>query len=127
MNVRREVKKKLLQIYTKDDKRPQNQKFNAYLDNILTEMVKHQEKLEEYGHFLQFIEARDNWINILDHRLGKSAVIFIDSKNKQLHCEFDNEIDCLHVGFCFAVPKVYDKLVEHGFRPPRGTKVLEVK
>src|SRR6266849_9269235 len=88
------LKERLETIYEKDLKRPQNQKFGAWLNNHLLEFADYQQKIEQYGQFLEFVEAMDNRISIFDHKLGKSIAIFINSHRKELECEFDKESDC---------------------------------
>ena len=39
---------------------------------------------------------------------------------KKIYCEHDNSDNCIHVGYCFAIKKVYDILIDNGFRPPKN-------
>jgi hypothetical protein len=117
--VRKEIKTKLKQIWAADKKRPKTQKFSGYVDNLLSVMVEFQEELSRYGPFLEFRGA-DKTISLYDHLKNKSIEIYIDTKEKKLHCEADNKsANCLHVGFCFAIPEVYKVLIERGFKEPK--------
>lgn len=118
--VRKEVKTKLKHIWATDKKRPKTQKFSGYVDNLLSSLVEFQEGLREYGPFLEFRGA-DNTISLYDHLKHRSVDVHIDGENRKLYCEVDKKSDCVHVGFCFAVPEVYKVLIEEGFKEPKKT------
>ncbi|AFU57260.1 hypothetical protein Ngar_c03420 [Candidatus Nitrososphaera gargensis Ga9.2] len=119
LTVRDQVKSRLEEIYEKDTKRPKNQKFTAYLDNLLTQYIDYHEKLQQYGPFIEYKDKRDNYVELYDHRKRQYVNVYINDQEKQLFCEFDNSADCCHVGFCFAIKEVYEILIDHGFRPPK--------
>jgi hypothetical protein len=101
VQVREEVKNNLLELYNKDKKRPSNQKFTAYLDLILKNTIEFTKQITEYGPFLEFTSAIDNHIVIKDNTMNKLVTIYINSKKKELQCDFCEKTDCLHIGFCF--------------------------
>lgn len=118
LNVR-EVKEKLQQIYGIDKKRPESQKFGNWLDNLLTEMVDHDERVRKYGKLLEVISCDDNHVLIKDNWQGKHFFVEISSKaNGTLYCQEDASSTCLHVGYGLALPQVYKALIQKGFRPP---------
>ena len=119
VQVREEVKNDLLELYNKDKKRPSNQKFTAYLDLILKNTIEFTKQITEYGPFLEFTSAIDNHIVIKDNTMNKLVTIYINSKKKELQCDFCEKTDCLHIGFCFSVPEIYKILIDNGFRPKR--------
>jgi hypothetical protein len=119
VQVREEVKNNLLELYNKDKKRPSNQKFTAYLDLMLKNTIEFTKQITEYGAFLEFISAIDNHIAVKDNTINRLITIYINSKRKELQCDFCEKNDCLHIGFCFAVPEIYKVLIENGFRPKR--------
>jgi len=56
----------------------------------------------------------------MDHWRGKHFFIQISAKDKvALYCQEDNSENCVHVGFCYALPQVYKALIKKGFRPPK--------
>ncbi len=122
VQVRTEIKTKLVQIYEEDKRKPQNQKFNAYFDNLLSRLVEHDEQLKHYGPFIEYKDANENMIYLYDHRIKKSVDVYINGKKKELQCHSDNTHCCVHVGFCFAIPEVYKVLIEHGFKQPKDIK-----
>lgn len=107
-------------MWKEDRKRPKNQKFSPWVNNLLLKYVEFNKELKEYGPFLEFIEANDNEIFIADHRPKKlNTTVYIKDDKKELQCIVDKSIDCIHVGFCFAIPEVYKVLIEHGFKEPK--------
>ncbi|HZL22220.1 MAG TPA: hypothetical protein VFC05_02770, partial [Nitrososphaeraceae archaeon] len=106
IQIREDVKNNLLELYNNDKKRPSNQKFTAYLDLILKNTIAFNKQITEYGPFLEFNSAIDNYIAIKDNTMNRLVTIYINSKKKELQCDFCEKTDCLHIGFCFAVPEI---------------------
>lgn len=111
---------KLEKLYEKDAKRPKNQKFSNWVDELLSNYADYHNKLEEYGPFIDYVGPGDSYINLYDHNLGRSVTITIDSRGKErkLHCDVDDDNDCVHVGFCFGHKEIYPLLIDKGIRPP---------
>ncbi|MFZ0698288.1 MAG: hypothetical protein WAM88_14235, partial [Nitrososphaeraceae archaeon] len=108
-------------IQAKETDKHSEQKFATWLTNILYQLADYHETLNRYGPFLEFIDARENRINLVDHRKNKPVMIYINADRKELQCDLDNKSDCIHIGFCYAIPEVYKALIDHGFRPPKKT------
>lgn len=58
-------------------------------------------------------------LHLFDYKLNKSIDISIDEVKKELICETDKRNDCLHVGFCYAIPETYKILIDYGFKNPK--------
>jgi hypothetical protein len=129
ISIREEIKSRLEEIYKRDRKRPQNQKFSAWFDNMLEGLVDYDEKLERYGALLETESLSDHSIILMDKMIGKHVFIVVDPlrKDKPLYCEKDLSTDCIHVGYCMALPELYKLLIDHGLRPNPllGRKVKE--
>jgi hypothetical protein len=82
VQIREDVKNNLLDLYNKDNKRPSNQKFTAYLDIILKNTVAFNKQITEYGPFLEFNSAIENHIAIKDNTMNRLVTIYINSKKK---------------------------------------------
>ena len=122
VQIREDVKNNLFDIYNKDKKRPSNQKFTAYVDLILKNTIEFNKQVTKYGPFLEFISAIEDHIVVKDNTMNRLVTIFINSKNKELQCDFCEKTDCLHIGYCYAVPEIYKVLIENGFRPNKGRR-----
>jgi hypothetical protein len=118
-SIRNERLQQLTLIYKEDKNRPSNQEFGGWFDNLLLRYVEHNEALRRYCPFLEFKSTSENMIHLFDHKLNKTIDIYINGKKKELQCENDDRIDCLHIGFCFAIPEVYKVLIENGFKQPK--------
>ena|ERR1044071_7350969 len=121
-SIRHERLEQLTQLYETDKKRPSNQEFGGWIDELLKQFYEYQVELKEYGPFIEFWNAEGNMINIFDHKLQEPVSIFLDGPDKCLKCSKCKRQDCLHIGFCFAVPEVYKVLIKHGFKEPVNLK-----
>ena len=119
VTLREEILEKLTDIYKKDQRRPRNQKFSAWFEDKMIQFTEYDENLERYGKFLDYQGAIDNRITVYDYKLDKDVTLYVDPKSKKLRCKHHNKTDCMHVGFAFAVPEVYNTLVKRGFKPPQ--------
>lgn len=122
ISVREGVKQELEEIYQSDKRRPKNQKFTAYIENMLLQKIDFEKSLEEHGHIFKFETVDDNHIILMDNFIGKH--VFVNFHEKILYCEEHNTIDCAHVGFCYGIPEVYKALIDKGLKPKilRGYK-----
>lgn len=55
--------------------------------------------------FISVIGFDDNILTLKDHR-KKERFIEITFRNKQLWCNYDRKLDCIHIGFALALPEV---------------------
>ncbi len=122
VNIRQDIRQKLEQKYLQDPKRPRSQRFNAWFDNLLFDLVEHYEMMKKHGTFLAVESIGDTHILLMDNLIGRHIVIQISEKDERpmLFCEEDSSAECLHVGFCLALPEVYKTLVGKGFTPSSG-------
>jgi len=120
VQMRREVKEELETIYESDKSRPANQTFTAYLDNMLSEYVDYRKKLQQYGAFIDYFNMEEDKIILKDYKHDSTYVtVQIKAAKKELYCQEHERTDCYHVGYCYNVKAVYDRLIDEGFKPPR--------
>lgn len=122
VQIREQVKNNLLEIYNNDKKRPENQSFTAFLDQLLKDTISFNKQVTEYGPFLEFSSAIDNHVAIKDNTVDRLVTVYINVDKKELQCDFCQKTDCLHVGFCFVIPEIYRVLIELGFRPRKSKR-----
>ena len=96
-----------------------DQEFGPWLNKILNEYADYSEKVEKFGQFIEGVNTTDNRITMYDNRINKPISVWINGKRRELQCENDQKTDCIHVGFCYAIPEIYRTLIDHGFRPPK--------
>lgn len=117
-SIRNERLEKLTQIYEEDKKRPSNQEFGGWFDEFLAQYCEYVDSLKTYGPFLEFWNAEGNTINLYDHKLKEPVPVYLDGPDKCLKCSKCKTQNCIHIGFCFAIPEVYKVLIKHGFKEP---------
>ena len=66
ISVRDEVKSRLKLMYSKDASRPEKQTFGSYFEDLMIDIIEHNEKLKKHGVFLEFKQAIDNNIILKD-------------------------------------------------------------
>ena len=119
IQIREDVKERFKKIYQKDRKRPGNQTFNGYMDELFKKIVTYNEQLDKYGQFIEFSSINGNEIELIDRRKSEKKIvtIHIDKENKIVRCLSDNIENCIHIGFCFSTPELYLILLEKGIKP----------
>ena len=119
IQIRENIRVRLEKLYNNDTKRPENMSFSLYFENIISDIVEYYEDLQNYGPFIEFLDANDNKIELRDYLKDKIITVYLDPKSKKLQCSYDKNSDCVHVGYCFGIPKIYKTLIQHGFKPKK--------
>ena len=116
VSIKEDRLEKLKEIFDNDYKKPKNQYFNAWLDNLLLNLVDHQENVQKYGPFLEVLNMKNaEEITLSDYKLDKIIHVFIKKDKKELQCDHCKKTNCVHIGFCYNVPEIYKKLVQFSF------------
>ena len=118
LTVRTDVKEKLQRIFENDPNRVRNQKFGSWLDNLLSDLL-FDERIKKYGMFLTVESMNDNRVTIMDdwNRKHFFHVDILPGDQVVLYCQEDASSECIHVGFCLALPQVYQALIRKGYTP----------
>ena len=117
VSIREDNIEKLQKIYKNDDKKPQNQYFNSWLDNLILTIIDHEENIHKHGPFIEVLYIRNSEeITLSDYKLDRIIHVFIVKDKKELQCDYCKKTNCVHIGFCYSVPKIYKKLIDLGFR-----------
>lgn len=111
----------LSKIYQYDKNRPSNQEFGGWFDELLSQFCEYRQALKEHGPFLELKSTSENMLHLFDYKLKKSIDISINRAKKELQCETDKRNDCLHIGFCYAIPEAYKILIDYGFKNPKSS------
>jgi len=115
--VLKEEDAKKIEQFIKGNEKYKDRTLSSAIKLILFEVMENDEYLRRYGPFLKWIGPHDNLLLLYDHFLGKT--VEIEVHEKMMYCREDEESDCVHIGFCFAIPEVYKILGERGFKPPK--------
>lgn len=91
--------------------------LSTYVQDLLWDVLERDEILRRYGPFMEYREAYDSRIRLQDNR--SHELVEVQARDGKLVCLKDHREDCVHVGFCFAIPEVYKVLAEHGLKAPK--------
>ena len=82
--------------------------FSGYVTYILEEIMQKDKTFARYAPKIEKISVDEDRVILKDNIRNRIAEITI--KNGELECCLCNEKDCVHVGFVFSLPDVYEIL-----------------
>ena len=93
--------------------------FSGYVTSLLEELMERDAIFARYAPFNEEFDFDDSGriVYIRDNRTKRIAGVSI--RGNELHCDVDDENDCVHVGFAYSIPKVYEVMNERGMKPPK--------
>jgi hypothetical protein len=103
--------------YTNPRTRPA---LGAFVEELLYDVIEGDEELRRYGPLLEELAVDDNRILIKDNRRNEIAELTF--RDKVLFCSLDDSDNCVHIGFAWAIPKVYKVMNARGERKPASRR-----
>lgn len=91
--------------------------FSGYVTSRLEESMQRDKTLADHAPRLQEISVTEDQIIIKDNIKNRIAEIVF--QNGKLYCYLCEEADCIHIGFAFSIPAVYEKMDGRSIRNPR--------
>ena len=91
--------------------------FSGYVTYMLEEMMAKDKTFARYAPKFEKISIDNDRVILKDNIQNRIAEITI--KNGELECCLCNEKDCVHVGFVFSLPDVYELLNQRKMRVPK--------
>ena len=91
--------------------------FSGYVTYMLEEMMAKDKTFSRYAPKIEKISIDNDRVILKDNIKNRIAEITI--KNGELECCLCNEKDCVHVGFVFSLPDVYEILNQRKMRVPK--------
>jgi hypothetical protein len=88
--------------------------FAGYITFMMEDLMQKDETFARYAPKLEKISVDENRVVIKDNIKNRIAEVAI--QNGELYCMFCEEKDCVHVGFVFSLPDVYEVLNARGIR-----------
>jgi hypothetical protein len=101
--------------------RPRKIALGALIEDLIWPVLEADEVLRRYGPYLQEFAVDEDKIMIKDNRNDQLAELTF--RNGVLYCSLDHSDSCVHIGFAWAIPKVYKVMEAHGKRMPKVKKV----
>ena len=91
--------------------------FSGYVTYMLEEMMQKDKTFARYAPKLEKISVDDDRVILKDNIKNRIAEVAI--QKGELFCQLCEEKDCVHVGFVFSLPDVYEVLNARGIKNPR--------
>ena len=92
--------------------------FSGYVTYMLEETMRKDKTFARFAPKLEKISVDDDRVILKDNIKNRIAEVAI--QKGELFCQLCEERDCVHVGFVFSLPDVYEALHARGIRSPRG-------
>ncbi|MDG6918973.1 MAG: hypothetical protein JRN62_06005 [Nitrososphaerota archaeon] len=115
--MRQEIVSRLERL--KDEKqagKPRKIALGAFIEDLIWPVLEGDEVLRRYGPFLEEFGVEQDRIYIKDNRVGRIAELTL--RDDVWSCNLDNTDNCVHIGFAWAIPKVYRVMMARGKRKP---------
>ena len=91
--------------------------FAGYVTYMLEEMMEKDKTFARYAPKIQKISVDEDRVILKDNIENRIAEVAI--QNGELFCQLCEEKSCVHVGFVFSLPDVYEVLNSRGVKRPR--------
>ena len=91
--------------------------FAGYITYMLEDMMLKDKTFARYAPKLEKISVDDDRVIIKDNIKNRIAEVTI--QRGELFCQLCDEKDCVHIGFVFSLPDVYEVLNSKGIRHPK--------
>ena len=88
--------------------------FSGYVTYMLEEMMQKDKTFARYAPKIKKIAVDDDRIVLKDNIANRIAEVVV--QRGELYCQLCDEKDCIHVGFVFSLPDVYEVLDSKGIR-----------
>ena len=92
--------------------------FAGYITYLLEDMVQKDKTFARYAPKLEKISVDDDRVVLKDNIKNRIAEVTI--QRGELFCQLCEEKDCVHIGFVFSLPDVYEVLNSRGIKNPKN-------
>jgi len=91
--------------------------FAGYITYMLEDMMLKDKTFARYAPKLEKVSVDDDRVIIKDNIKNRIAEVTI--QRGELFCQLCEEKDCVHIGFVFSLPDVYEVLNSKGIKHPK--------
>ena len=91
--------------------------FSGYITYMLEELVQKDKTFARYAPKLEKISVDDDRVVLKDNIKNRIAEVVI--QRGELYCQLCDEKYCVHIGFVFSLPEVYEVLNARGIKHPK--------
>lgn len=91
--------------------------FAGYVTYLLEDVMKKDKTFARYAPKLEKISVDSDRIILKDNMKNRIAEVAV--QKGELFCQLCDEKDCVHVGYVFSLPDVYEVLNARGIKHPK--------
>ena len=91
--------------------------FAGYITFMMEDLMQKDETFARFAPKLEKVSADDNRVVIKDNIKNRIAEVAV--QNGELYCLLCEEKDCVHIGFVFSLPEIYEVLNAKGIKHQR--------
>jgi hypothetical protein len=91
--------------------------FSGYVTYMLEEMMQKDKTFARYAPKIEKISIDDDRVVLKDNMKNRIAEVAV--QKGELFCQLCDEKDCVHVGYVFSLPDVYEVLNARGIKSPK--------
>ena len=91
--------------------------FSGYVTYMLEQMMQKDKTFARYAPKLEKIAIDDDRVVLKDNIKNRIAEVAI--QRGELFCQLCEEKDCVHIGYVFSLPDVYEVLNSKGIKHPK--------
>ncbi|BBE42476.1 hypothetical protein [Conexivisphaera calida] len=120
ITVSEEVYNKLVQFLEehKDELKKQDvRSISSLVGHLVMYVIEADDILRRRAPWMRLVGFTEHGVVIEDKKIDR--IVEVRLVNDDLFCELDQRDDCVHVGFAYAIPEVYNAMVARGKRPPQ--------
>ena len=91
--------------------------FAGYITYMLEDMMLKDKTFARYAPKLEKVSVDDDRVIVKDNIKNRIAEVTV--QRGELFCQLCEEKDCVHIGYVFSLPDVYEVLNSKGIRHPK--------
>ena len=91
--------------------------FSGYVTYMLEQTMQKDKTFAKYAPKLEKVAVDDDRVVLKDNIKNRIAEVAI--QKGELFCQLCEEKDCVHIGYVFSLPDVYEVLNSKGIRHPK--------
>ena len=80
--------------------------FSGYLTSMMEEMMLRYETFAKHAPYMEKLSIDQNRVVLKDNKRNRIAEVML--KEGELQCLLDEKSDCVHVGFVYSLPELYN-------------------
>ncbi|MEM3143742.1 MAG: hypothetical protein QXG67_04030 [Candidatus Nitrosotenuis sp.] len=91
--------------------------FSGYVTYMLEQTMQKDKTFARYAPKIEKVSVDDDRVILKDNIKNRIAEVTI--QRGELYCQLCEEKDCVHIGYVFSLPDVYEILNSKGIKHPR--------